>query len=75
MTVMTGCGLVLNVSGVDGDTTGLLFGGLVDLAVVGELGTTIGRQDLGDSSSQCSLSMINMACGSGSAPANEGHVG
>lgn len=52
--------LVLYVSRVDGDTTGLLFGGLVDLGVVGELGTTLGRQDLGDSGGQRRLTVIDV---------------
>ena len=38
--VVTGSGLILDVSRVDGDTTSLLLGSLVDLVVVGELGTT-----------------------------------
>ena len=54
-------GLVLDVSRVDGDTTGLLLRCLVDLTVVGELGGTLGGEDLGDGSRQCGLTMINMA--------------
>ena len=61
MAVVTVGGLVLDVSRVDGDTTRLFLGSLVDLVVVGELGGTLGREDLGDSSGQGGLSMINMA--------------
>lgn len=54
-------GLIFDMGRVDGDTTGLLFWSFVDLAVVGELGTTRGRQHLGDSSSQGRLSVVDVA--------------
>lgn len=58
--VTVGC-LILNVSRVDSDTTGLLLGCLVNLTVVGELGGTFGGENLGNGSRQGGLTMINMA--------------
>lgn len=64
VSVMSVLGLVLNVSGRDGDTSGLLLGGLVDLVVVLELGTSAAGQGLGDGSSQGGLSVIDVTNGS-----------
>ena len=64
MSVMSLLGLVLDVSGRDGDTSGLLFGGLVDLVVVLELGTSAAGQGLGDGSGQGGLSVIDVTNGS-----------
>lgn len=64
MGVMSVGGLVLNVSGRDGDTSGLLLGSLVDLVVVLELSLTQSGEGLGDSSSQGGLSVIDVADGS-----------
>ena len=50
VTIMPACSLVLYVSGVDGDTAGFLLRSLVDGGVVGELGSSVGRKDLGDGS-------------------------
>ncbi len=59
---MTLRGLVFNMGGVDGNTTGLLFWSFVDLVVVCELGTSLFCEYLGDSGSQSSFSVINVAC-------------
>ena len=63
--VVTSLGLVLDVSGVDGDAAGALLGGLVDL-VVGGVGSGVGVshvQDLGDSGGQSGLAVVNVADG------------
>lgn len=62
MAIMTVRGLVFNMGRVDGDTTSLLFWSFVDLVIVRKLGTPLFCEYFGDSSSQCSLSMINVAC-------------
>ena len=59
---MTSLGLVLDVGRVNGDTASLLFRGLVNLVVVGELGTASLGKDLGNGGGQCSLSMIDVSC-------------
>lgn len=61
VTVMAGSGLILDVSRVDGNTTSFLFRRLVDLVVVGELGTTLGRQNFGDGSGKGSLTVVDVA--------------
>ena len=61
MAVVPVVGLVLDVCRVDGDTTGLLLGRLVDAGIVGEGCTTLGREDLSDSSRQRRLAVIDMA--------------
>jgi hypothetical protein len=53
--------LVLDVSGVDCDTTSFLFGRLVNLRVVGESRAACLRKNLGDGGSQGCLSMVNVA--------------
>ena len=63
VSVVTLVGLVLNVSGVDRDTTSLLFGGLIDGSVVLELGLALQSQILGDSGGQSGLAVVNMADG------------
>ena len=63
--VVTSLGLVLDVSGVDGDAAGALLGGLVDL-VVGGVGSGVRVshvQDLGDSGGQSGLAVVNVADG------------
>lgn len=64
VSVMSLLGLVLDVGGRDGDTSGLLLGGLVDLVVVLELGTSTASQGLGDGSGQGGLSVIDVTNGS-----------
>ena len=58
-------GLVLNVSGVDRDTTSLLLRSLIDLVVGGELGAVrVGQgQNLRDRSGQGGLAVVDMADG------------
>ena len=56
-------GLILHVSGVDGDTTLSLFGSLVDAGVVLELSLALHSQELGDGSGQGSLTMVNVTDG------------
>jgi hypothetical protein len=51
MTIVTRVGLILDVSGVDCDTTGLFFGRLVDFGVIRELGATTVGENLGDGGS------------------------
>jgi hypothetical protein len=61
MPVMASGCLVFHVRRVDGNSTGLFFGGLVDLVVVGKFGAAKARKNFGDGSSQCGLSVVNMA--------------
>jgi hypothetical protein len=56
-------GLVLNVGSVDRDTTRSLFGGLIDVRVINELGSAVQVQNLGDSGGQCGFTMVNVANG------------
>ena len=60
VSVVTVGGFTLDMSRVDGDTTGLLLRCLVDLTVVGELGGALGGENLGDSSRQRGLTMVDM---------------
>jgi len=61
MPVMASGCFVFDVRRVDGNSTGLFFGGLVNLVVVGKFGTAKARENFGNGSSQCSLSVVNMA--------------
>ena len=61
--IVTGFGLVLNVSGVDGDTTLSLFGSLIDVSVINEISVAVKVQNLGDRSGQSGLTMVNVADG------------
>jgi hypothetical protein len=58
---MAGVCFVFDMRGVDGDATSPFLGRLVDLAVVGEQGTSLLGQNFGDSGSQCCFSMIDVA--------------
>jgi hypothetical protein len=62
--VVTSLCLVLDVRGVDGDTTRLLFRGLVDLVVGQELDGALGAigQNLGDGGGQRGLAVIDVTC-------------
>lgn len=63
VSIMTVLGLVLDVSSGDGDTTSSLFGCLVNHSIVEELvGAVHFSHCLGNGSSECCLSVINMAC-------------
>jgi hypothetical protein len=61
MRIVTIGGLVLDVSGVDGDTTLLLFRGVVNLIEGLDLAQTLGSEHLGDRSGQSGLAMVNVA--------------
>jgi hypothetical protein len=56
--------LILNVSSRDGDTTLSLFRSLVDVLECYSLASTLSLvKSLGDSSGQCSFTMVNVADG------------
>ena len=55
--------LILDVGGVDGDTTLTLLGSLIDGRVVGVLSTALHRQVLGDGSGQSGLTMVDVTDG------------
>ena len=61
--VVTLLGVVLDVSGVDRDAAGLLFGGLVDAGVIHEVRIALQGQDLGDGSRQSGLAVVNVTDG------------
>ena len=61
--IVTMCGLVFNVSGVDGDAALSLFGSLVDGRVVSVLCATLHCKVLSDSCGQSGLAVVNMADG------------
>ena len=61
--VVTLLGVVLNVSGVDRDTTSLLLGSLVDAGVIHEVGVALQSQVLGDGGSQSGLAVVNVTDG------------
>ena len=56
-------GFVLDVSGIDCDTTSLLFGSLIDVCIIGEGCIAEEGQILGDRSSQRGLAMVDVANG------------
>ena len=58
---MTGVSLILNVSGVDGDAALSLFGSLIDVGIIHEIGVALHGQNLGDSSGQSGLTVVNVA--------------
>ena len=60
---MTLVGLILNVGGVDGDTTLALLGSLVDAGVVLVLGLTLQSQILGDGGGQSGLAVVDVTDG------------
>ena len=61
--IVTLGGLILHVSGVDGDTTLALFGSLIDGSVIGVLSTALQSQILGDSGGQGGLTMVDVTDG------------
>jgi len=63
VSIVTLLGLVLNVSGVDCDTTSLLFRSLIDGIIGLELSSALEGQPLGDGSGQRGLAVVNMADG------------
>ena len=62
--IMSLISLVLNMGSGNGDTSGSLFWSSVDGAVIQEISTSFFRQNLGDSSGQSGLTMINVTNGS-----------
>lgn len=50
------------MGGVNGDTASLFLGGLVNLRVVRELGTTLSSKDFGDSRCEGSFTVVDVAC-------------
>ena len=63
MSVVALVGLILNVSGVDGDAALALLGSLIDVGIVHELSVALHGQDLGDSGGQSGLTVVNVADG------------
>jgi hypothetical protein len=63
MTIMPIIGLVLDRRRIDSDTSGLFFGGFIDIGIVLECSITLVSQVLGNSGSQSSFSVINMTNG------------
>ncbi|MPM61794.1 hypothetical protein SDC9_108657 [bioreactor metagenome] len=63
VSVVTTGGLVLDVSGVDRDTTGLFFGSRVDLVVGLGFAAKLLRQNGSDSSRQRGLAVVNVTDG------------
>ena len=61
VTVVSVVGLVLDVCGVDGDTTGLLLRRFVNLRIVGELSRALLSEDPGNGSSQRGLAVVDVA--------------
>ncbi len=51
MTIVTRVGFILDVGGVDRDTTGLFFRRLVDFGVIRKLGAALVGENLSDSGS------------------------
>ena len=63
MAVVTRIGFILDMSGIDRDTTKLFFRRLVDFGVIRELGTPSVGKNLNDGSGQGRLSMANVTLG------------
>ena len=63
VSVVTGRGLVFDVRGVDGDTTGALFGGLIDLVITHDFSAAVLGQNHRDSSSQGRLAVVDVTNG------------
>ena len=63
MGIVTLVGLILYMGSVDCDTTGTLFGSLIDHVVSHELGIALQTKNLGDSSGQSGLTMVNVTNG------------
>jgi hypothetical protein len=51
MTIVTRVGFILDMSGIDRNTTGFFFRRLVNFGVIRELGATTVGENLGDSGS------------------------
>lgn len=60
MAVMSRFRLILDMSRVDGNTTGFLFWRLINLVIISEFRTASLSQNFGDSGSQSCLSMVDV---------------
>ena len=63
MGVVTGIGLVLNVSGVDGDAALTLFRSTVDVGVVLNFSLTLLGEHVGDCGGEGGFAVVNVADG------------
>ena len=64
MCIVTCCGLILNVTGVDCDSASSLFGSVIDLVICHEFDITVfERKSFGDSRSQSGLTVVNVTDG------------
>ena len=63
VSVVTSIGLVLDVSGVDRNTTSALLGSLIDVGIVHEVCVALQCQILGDSGGQSGLAVVNVTDG------------
>jgi len=63
MSVVTSVGLILNVSGVDRDTTSTLLRSLIDVGIIHEVCVALQSQVLGDSGGQSGLAVVNVTDG------------
>ena len=63
VSVVTLLGLILNVSGVDRNTTSALLGSLIDVGIVHEVCVALQCQILGDSGGQSGLAVVNVTDG------------
>ena len=63
VSIVTSVGLILNVSGVDRDTTSTLLRSLIDVGVVHEVCVALQSQVLGDGGGQSGLAVVNVTDG------------
>ena len=63
VSVVTSIGLVLDMSGVDRNTTSALLGSLIDVGIVHEVCVALQCQILGDSGGQSGLAVVNVTDG------------
>ena len=63
VSIVTSVSLILNVSGVDRDTTSALLGSLIDVGIVHEVCVALQCQILGDSGGQSGLAVVNVTDG------------
>ena len=63
VSIVTFVGLILNVSGVDGDAAFSLFGSLIDHVICFEFGIALHSERLGDSRSKRGFTVVNVTNG------------
>ena len=63
VSIVTSVGLILNVSGVDRDTTSTLLRSLIDVGIIHEVCVALQSQVLGDSGGQSGLAVVNVTDG------------